>query len=274
MCMAKTMDLGLQEALQAFLGEGNGCVVQSGDGPYVRGKSAAVLAGSSSRQLAARLRSDGFTNVQEFALLPSARTTRWIIPIGDSQCTSSGLNVYAPYAYSARVLKRLLLAVAKTGLVRLTRHKVLVISRNPLNLELLVSEVTGEPHPVFALSLGAPSSFRKLTIQVMRPDGSVLGYVKLPMTLEADGRIRREATMLERLRSFASLRSQIPRVLHAGVWGDGYILFQSAGPTSPAPVQFAPHFQNFLNKLRSIEQVERSGDALVNQVGARWRIVQ
>jgi hypothetical protein len=270
--MAEMMNLGLQQALQAFLGGGNdGCVFQPDEGQYRNGGPVAILTGSSSGPLIARLRSGGFTSIKEFALLPSARTNRWIIPIGDSLCTLSGLNMYTPYVPGARALKQLLLAITRMGWTGWARHKVVVASRRPLTLESFVREVTGEPSPEFALSLGTPGRFRKLTIQVMRPAGEVLGYVKLPMTHEAVARIRREAVALEYLSRFSALQLQIPRVLYAGEWGEGYMLFQTAGPSRPAPVEFGVPHQEFLNKLRSIGGIEKPGEALVEEIGARWR---
>jgi hypothetical protein len=121
------------------------------------------------------------------------------------------------------------------------------------------------------LSLGTPNRFRKLTIQVMRPNGEILGYIKLPLTEEATERVRHEAEVLERLWSFAALRGHIPKVLHAGDWGYGYILFQSRGPSCPGPIQFNHLHEDFLQKLRDLHQVRKPGGALVKEIAARWQ---
>lgn len=266
------MDFRVQEALQAFLGGGNGRVFQAGDeGQHLDGGAVAILTGSSTSQQVSRLRGQGFTRFKEFALLPSASLTHLIIPIGDSHCTRDGLNIYTPYSTRTRALKRLLLAISRLRLMGWARHKVVVASRNQLSLESMASEVTGEPCPVFALTLGQPGPFRKVIIQVMRTGGQVLGYLKLPMTPAAAGRIRHESAMLEYLSKFCALRSQIPRVLFAGECGQEFVLFQSAGSPLPGPVEFGALHQEFLNNLWTIEGFDKSGRTIIEEVGTHWR---
>jgi phosphotransferase family enzyme len=272
----KLMDAGLQETLQTFLGGGgSGRVIQAGDkGQHDDAEAVAILTGLSTSQQVARLRGQGFNRFKEFALLPSASSTRWIIPMGDSDCMRSGLNIYMPYATHARALKRLLLAILRLGWTGWARHKVVVASRKPLSFESLVSEVTGEPRPVFAFSLGNSRRIRKLTIQVMRTDGEVLGYLKFPMTPEAVGRIRSESAMLAHLSNFSALRSQIPRVLFAGEWGQDYVLFRTAGSPLPGPAELGAFHQEFLKNLWTIESFDKSGGRIVEEVGTYWRTAE
>jgi hypothetical protein len=139
-----------------------------------------------------------------------------------------------------------------------------------LPLEDLVREVTGERQPVFSLSLATEARFRKLTVQVMRPEGEILGYIKLPLTEAAVERVRHEAETLKRLWSFGLLRPHIPKVLHSGEWGQGYILFQSGGPPQPAPVHFDSHYEKFLRLLWGVQRAEKPGPLLCQEVAARW----
>ncbi len=269
---ANAVDPGLQLALQAFLGSSNDHVVRVDHESQKYGdKVTATMEGATKGSEGGPLFAEGFARIQTFALIPSAMATRWIIPIGNRRWTFRALNVCTVYAPGARFLKQLLLATTWMGWTGWARHTLLVSSQQPLTVESLVSEVTGEPHPVFALSLGSPSRFRKLTIQVMRQDGEVLGYLKLPMTQESVARVRREVVALEYLSRFPALQLQIPRVLYAGEWGGGYILFQSAGPSNPAPAEFGAPHQEFLKNLRSVDSIEKPGEALVAEIGSRWR---
>jgi hypothetical protein len=105
----------------------------------------------------------------------------------------------------------------------------------------------------------------------MRPNGEILGYIKLPLTEGATERVRHEVAVLNRLRDSPPLHPHIPKVLYAGEWGDAYILFQTPGPSGPGPVEFrAPH-KSFLRTLASVHQVQKPGRALVEEVAARWR---
>jgi hypothetical protein len=224
---------------------------------------------------AKRLRRDlahrGYSRARWFFVLPSPASPRWLIPLGNGHGTREGLEIYKPYATGARVLKSLLTLMVATRCQRLAPHKVLVASSGSLPLEALVREVTGEGEAVFALSLGTPNRFRKLTIQVMRPDGEILGYIKLPLTEAATERVRHEADILNHLSPYPALRPYIPKVLHAGVWRNGYILFQSRGPSHPGPIQFNGLHEDFLQKLKGLPQVQKPGEALVKEVAARWQ---
>jgi hypothetical protein len=147
---------------------------------------------------------------------------------------------------------------------------VLVASKEPLPIEALVTGVTGERHPVFALSLGNRIAIQKLTVQVMRPDGEVLGYMKLPLNHNAIERIHHEANALERLWSFPELRPNIPKLLYAGQWDGGWILFQSPLQGEVGPTDFTRMHEEFLSILWNAQAVEKPGTSLVEQVGAKW----
>jgi hypothetical protein len=219
------------------------------------------------QQLARR----GYTRTHRFVVLPSQSEPRWLLPLGDRQLTREGFRIYTPYAPVARILKNLAATVMEAGWTGWARNHVLVASKKPLPLEVLIGEVTGEREPIFALSLGTPGQMRKLTVQVMRPGGEILGYIKLPLTQAASTRIRHEAAVLERLWSYPALRRHLPRVLHAGEWESGYILFQSRGPSSPGEIEFGPAHVDFLKTLWNVKRTMKPGEVLVRDIAARWR---
>ena len=231
----------------------------------------AVLADSSSGDQADKLRLDGFNCVHGFAFLPSVTGTRWLTPVGNSRSALAGLEIYRPYARPARLFTKLLQAVTRAGWLGWARHRVLIGSKSALSLQVLATKVTGEHHPVFSMSLGTPGHFRKLTVQVMRPSGEILGYAKLPLTEAASECLRHEAAVLKDLANFPSLRPHIPKVLHAGAWGNGHILFVSGGPAQEGPVELGPAHENFLRTLRSAQSLEKPGSFIVEKVAARWR---
>src|SRR5664280_1369722 len=195
----------------------------------------------------------------------------WLFPLGDKHTMLAGFHIYTPYARVARMVKALAVRAIKAGWNGWGCSRVLIASREHLPLEKLVAEVTGELEPSFAMSLGVGGNVRKLTVQIMRPNGEILGYVKLPLTEAAVERVRHEASILERLRHFAPLRPYIPKVLYANEWGGGYILFQSPGPSCPGPGEFGALHESFLSTLWSAYQVQKSGRDLVEKVAARWR---
>jgi len=160
--------------------------------------------------------------------------------------------------------------LVQAGGAKWLRHKVSFKVAATFPLAALVTDITEETGPVFALSLGTPGLYRKLTVQVMRSDGQILGYIKLPLTQAATARIRAEAAMLGTLQQFEVLRPHIPKILYEGRWEDGYLLFESSGPLESAPAEFGPIYKSFLDKLWDSQPSEKPGLAVVEEVAQRW----
>ena len=261
----------LFQALRQFAGPGNFRSLQSQEvSRRTEEAETPVLVLNPSKTVSTDLVRRGYTNTHRFLALPSHSAPRWLLPLGNLHWTISGAEIYAPYARKARMMKGLLTALIRTGWSGWTRDRVLITSREPLPINALVTEVTGERHPVFALSLGNRIAIRKLTVQVMRPDGEVLGYIKLPLTSSAIDRIRHESSTLERLSNFPALRPNIPRLLYAGEWGEGWILFQSPLRGKLGPADFTRMHADFLRTLWNAHQVEKPGRSLAEQVGRKW----
>ena len=219
------------------------------------------------------LAGQGYTHIHYFVVLPSRNSPRWLLPLGDPRWSFMGAKIYTPYAPTARVVKGLLMGIIRTGWTGWARHRVLVASREPLPIEVLVSEVTGERHPIFALSLGNQPAVRKLTVQVMRQDGEILGYMKLPLTDLATEQVRHEGRALERLWNSPALRPHIPRLLHTGAWGESYALFQTAVPGKLGPTTFTRIHDDFLKILWDVHRVDKPGRSLSEEIGAKWEKV-
>ena len=224
-----------------------------------------------SRPLAGAPPANGNAGVGWYAVLPSKQSPRWMLPLVDALTMRKGLDIYAPYTPSARLAKKILGWAIDLGWQGWLCQKVQLEPLRSSPLEALVREILGEKNCVLAMSLSRPGAFRKLTIQVMRPSGEVLGYIKLPLTERATLRIRQEAEILAQLWNFAVLHPYIPRVLHAGPWGHAYVLFQSPGPSTQGPVAFGTPHREFLDVLRGVHRAERPGSELIEEVTERWR---
>jgi hypothetical protein len=125
----------------------------------------------------------GYAHIYRFVVLPSREAPRWVLPSGDAQQIVEALKIlYQPYSMKARMLKRLLSGAIKIGWIRWLQPRLLVDSTNPLPLERLVTELTGEHRPSFALSLGSATRYSKLTVQVSSGDGVRLAYIKFSMS--------------------------------------------------------------------------------------------
>ena len=222
---------------------------------------------ASAKEDAAR---EGYTHARCWAILPSRRTPRWLLPLGDRRGTISGAQIYQPQARTMRMMKWLLIRGMQAGWDRWIRDRVLIAWREPLALERLLTEITGEPNPIFALSVGNQRATRKLTVQVMRPSGEILGYIKLPLTEAATERVHHEAETLERLSAFPSLRPHIPQVLYAGHCNGTFILFQTSVEGEQAPNTLQKIHENFLEKLWNVHRTQKAARTLVQAVADQW----
>ncbi len=201
-----------------------------------------------------------------FAVLPSPHEPRYLLPLGDSRTTLGGFRVYNPYGRGARLRKTLLAQIVKTGWSGWAMHSLQV--GEPVGLKALVTNVTGERSPAFAMTLGAPGKYRKLTVQVMRSGGETLGYIKLGLTRPAADHVRREARALEDL---AGLRPQVPQPLYAGEWQNNYILFQSPLEGRSGPEELSSLHMVFLEKLAAIRRINKPGLRVIDEVAEKWK---
>ena len=263
----------LQRALEQLLGPAVEPAPQNRTkllNPTTHPVSVTVHQGASRRSVE-ELAKNGFVHFHRFSVLPSCKAPRWLLPLGDTHQMLVGSQICAPHAPTSRLLKAVFLRVIKAGWRGWGCGQLLVASKGPLPLELMVRDVTGEPEPTFAMSLGFAGNFRKLTVQVMRPNSEILGYIKLPLTEAATERVRHEAAILERLWNFAPVRPHIPKVLYASEWAHGFLLFQSTGPRRLGPVEFGRLHEAFLRTLWGVYRTEKPGHTLVEEVAARWQ---
>src|SRR5579862_3153027 len=202
---------------------------------------------------------------RRFAVLPSRQDPRYLLPLGNSRATLAGFSVYTPYALGARLWKGFLSQLVRTGWSGWGMHPLYV--GEPLGWKALVANVTGERNPAFALLLGTPGKYRKLTIQVMRPAGEMLGYIKLGLTKPAGERVRHEASVLENL---SSLKPHVPRVLYSGEWQDNYLLFQSPLEGHSGLSELSKIHVEFLERLAALRRVNKPGLRIIEEASARW----
>jgi len=262
----------LEESLRIFLGWGREDPLPVAEQLRESGVALpnAVIAWNVSSATAKQLARQGHTRQHRFAVLPSRTQPRWLLPLTSDRRAIDGFELYTPYSSATRLMKALVVRIRATGWEGWVRHSVLVASRAPLPVERLATEVTGEKHVTFAFSLGTPGSVQKLTVQVMRGDGAILGFLKMPLKNGAEQRLRHEAEILKKLHAFPKLRAHIPRLLFAGAWDGRYVVFQSAIDGEAGPVRLTQSHEEFLKVLHDCEPTILSGRKLVQRIGLRW----
>jgi Phosphotransferase enzyme family len=265
----------LERALRAFLGWDSDIPLTLADHSSVTrvGRPDVVIFQCHAPEVSKRLASDGYVFQRRFAVLPSRRKARWLLPLTNEGRPLDGFELYKPFLVGARLMKALVLLVRATGWDGWVQHEVLLASRSPLSIERLASEVTGQNQFIFTLSLGTPGAFQKLTVQVMRPDGMILGFVKMPLTDAAGKRLSNEAEFLRRLSEFPNIRSHVPRLLFGGPWNGSIILFESSLEGATGPVRFTKLHKEFLASLHSCCAAVLPGRTLVEGTAQRWESI-
>ena len=206
-----------------------------------------------------------------FAVVPSSRNPRWLLPIDSPRSAAAGLDFCAVYSPRARLLKNALRLFLRSPCSNLLLNQIEVSHESLAALEDLIEKALGVKTPTFAMSIPAPGRKCKATIQIMSRDGEILGFLKVPLTDGAAERTRHEAFTLRRLACFPELQSSVPEVLFAGDWNGAYVLLQSPLPGRPAGSRFSIRHHEFLRKLQAANRAVRSGEDLVAMTGKRWR---
>ena len=233
-------------------------------------RPAAVIAINPSDRDAGELFRAGYTQQKRFALLPSRFNLRWLLPQVAKRRGIDGLQIYMPHGHVGRLVKALIVQARATGWQGWVRDTAMIASTKPLPIEKLLCEVTGEKQIFLSLSPGTPGAYQKLTVQAMRHDGSILGYLKLPMTMAADARLRNEAAVVEELFTYPELRAHIPRLLFAGSLQGRYAVLQSPLEGKEGPRKYDPLHELFLERLHRCRFELRSGSHLVDETAAKW----
>jgi hypothetical protein len=212
----------------------------------------------------------GYQRIHRFAVLPSRQSARWLLPQGGGRKRGYGFrHFYTPFSTKARIWKNLVVRMMAVGMQGWLQG-LMIASKEQLPLERLITEVTREERATLAFSLGIGGPFTKMTVQVMRPTGETLGYIKLPLGDKAQSRLRHEAVMLERLQGFPKLRPHLAHPLYAGLWEGAYVLFQSRLTGNPGPTRFTQLHENFLQVLQDCHRVCLSGTSLIQSVADKW----
>ena len=264
----------LETALRTFLGWAPDIPLRFDELP----DASAVLPGvaifkSYTPAVTKRLVREGYIHQHRFAILPSRKKARWLLPLTNKALALDGFELYKPFSTGARMMKTLVLLVRATGWSGWVQDEVLIASRSLLPIERLLSDVTGENQFIFTLSLGTPGAFQKLTVQVMRPDGVILGYLKMPLTDAAGQRLSNEAEFLRKLATFPEMRSHVPRLLFGGLWNGLNILFESPLEGTVGPTRLTSLHKEFLDRLRDCRPVVLPGQIVAHQTAQRWERV-
>ena len=203
-----------------------------------------------------------------FLPLPSPRAGRWWVPVKDSRVVPNALSSYTPYSLAGRLAKAATETLLQMpGAARLFPGRSVVVLDTPSPVLDVLRQVYQRQELTFSFSVGSPGRFQRLIVQVMGSTGTVLGYLKLPLTEDAERRIRNEARTLLSLPG--GLARHVPDVLFSSEVNGSSTLLLRPGPFKRGPRTLSCMHMDFLRKVHRIEHREEDGETFVERIKRR-----
>jgi len=173
-------------------------------------------------------------------------------PLNSKSAFRRGLELYPAQGRKARLGKAVLGALARVGLKGPGLPKVCLEEKEDCVFQTL-RKVFGRDDLCFAVSLGTPGPHRKPVIQVLTPEGEVLGYAKVGWNEATRELVKHEAEVLKRLGK-EELPFRVPEILYANESSGRNLCLQSPPPKDgrPAPRRWTREYAEVLCALASL----------------------
>ena len=187
-----------------------------------------------------------------YTAYPNLTNVRWLLPAKEPALRRAGIGgLYQPNSLRGRVLRTIIGAGAVLG------ERVWLEEDALARLETTVASVMGVEAVRLAFYVGVPSPHRKVTAQVLTPEGKTLAYAKIATSALAQEALETERRALLRLSESAGLKGMVPEVLGSLPWHGGTILLITMGPPRPGPRRLSSAHLRFCTQLfRSFEVQE------------------
>ena len=190
--------------------------------PHVQGTDVSALLG-------VRLEA-GKTAGRTYTAYPNLANVRWLLPANQPALRRAGIGgLYQPNSLRGWAVRAVIGAGAVPG------EKVRLEEDALGRLEAMLAPVVGVEAVRLAFYMGVPAPHRKVTAQVLAPDGQTLAYAKIATSPLARAAVESERRALLRLSESADLQGAVPEVLRSLDWRGGTILLITTGPPRPGP---------------------------------------
>jgi Phosphotransferase enzyme family len=174
---------------------------------------------------------DAAAAYEMFGVFPTAARPRLLVPLASKRAAAASLRGPSQAREPQVRLARFLLRIGiRAGVAQhLLRDRLLIsLGREKETSDLLadvllsehLTEIFGRRDIVVAVRVRQVRPNRKPLVQVLTPDGDVLGYVKVGWNSLTRLLVRNEARVLADLARVRSSRLvfEVPRILHSGEW--------------------------------------------------------
>jgi hypothetical protein len=190
--------------------------------PHVQGTDASALLGVGLET--------GKTAGRMYTAYPNLTNVRWLLPANQPALRRAGIGgLYQPNSLRGRAVRAIIGAGAVPG------EKVWLEEDTLARLETMLAPLVGVEAVRLAFYLGVPAPHRKVTAQVLTPEGETLAYAKIGTSPLAQAAVETERRALFRLSESADLQDAVPKVLGSLDWHGGTILLITMGPPRPGP---------------------------------------
>jgi Phosphotransferase enzyme family len=167
----------------------------------------------------------------EYLLLLGTRRPRLVIPAAPALAAAAVRGYSAVGSQTARMGARALSLALRSGVgVAAFRSRIHV--RVPPGADTIESYLASalDCSVVVSFYLGPARANRKPVLQLLSPEGHVIGFAKLGTNPLTRSLVRAESDALTRLGRVGLSEVTVPKVLHYGAWGDVNVLVLSALP--------------------------------------------
>jgi len=197
-----------------------------------------------------------------YALWAGPDGRQLLTSLASPRVSAQGLKVCNAQKKSSRLLAALLETALRAGLAQPFVRRI-GISPPPGPLLHWLRQVVGEKSLHCSLSLGPAGPHQKCVLQLMRPDGSILGYAKVGCNQKTVALVENEVRFLRRLSEQKFSRLVIPELLYAGWFRDRFVAVtrQASPPVSQAPAAITSLHLEALRELRESLNVAARGPA-------------
>jgi hypothetical protein len=188
-----------------------------------------------------------------YTAYPNLANVRWLLPAKEPALRRAAIGgLYQPNSLRGRALRTIIGAGGVRG------ERVWLQEDALASLESKLAPLVGVEAVRLAFYLGVPSPHRKVTAQVLTPEGKTLAYAKIATSELAQAALRTERGALLRLSESAGLRGTVPEVLGSPPWQGGEILLITMGPPTPGPRGLSSVHLRFCTQLFRSFEVEQS----------------
>lgn len=144
-----------------------------------------------------------------FGVIRARSNARWLIlPLDDRRQAQSGLDLFQPASASAQAARLGARILCHLGLQRLVFRQQLYLA----GVDVLTAQLLARASAC-AIFTGTDGPHRKTAVQLMEPDGGILGYAKLTRRSLVRPYLAHEARMLRHIEGLKLINAETPALL-------------------------------------------------------------